>query len=137
MKIKRTLFLCILFSLFFNSCSKMNQKDFDKVVIKLYGLNGDYLETVSQFLITDKAEIDKISNFVSFRPAPWYKGGYHGEVLFYNSNQEICSFEFNIYESDRHCIFQKGNKFKSRYLTNEGYKYLKALYDTLSDEQKK
>ena len=87
--------------------------------------------------ITDSEEINSIISFISSKPAPWFKGGYYGTITFFSKQKQIFDLDFNIYEGEKYCIFMKNGKLKARYLTLEGYEYLKDLYyNNVSEEHR-
>ena len=121
-------FFLVFFCFTFFSCNDKILEQTDSIKIQLYGINEDRIEYVFEKTIIDSDEIKSITNFISSKPAPWFKGGYHGTITFFSQQEQIFDLEFNIYESEKYCIFMRNGKLKSRYLTSEGYEYLKNLY---------
>ena len=130
--------LFLLFFCFpFYSCDDKNLEQTDIIKIQLYGINEHKIEYVFEKTITDSEEIKSIISFISSKPAPWFKGGYHGTITFFSKQKQIFDLNFNIYEGEKYCIFVKNGKLKARYLTLEGYEYLKDLYyNNVSEEHR-
>ena len=133
MKFKYSILFILLTTLLF-SCDNKYLLKTDCVKIQLYGHQNGRIQILSEKTITDIEEIKKITCFISSKSAPWFKGGYHGKIIYYSSNTELLNLDFNIYEGEKICVFKDKIFFKSRYLTAEGYKYLKELYESSIDE---
>lgn len=78
------------------------------------------------FKTKDPATIIELKSCLKGKPAPNFKCGYTGKIIFYDSNGEKWSASFNL-SSCNHIVYMKGSRLVSKYLKDESIQLLKKL----------
>lgn len=129
---KRILFFPLIFSFVF-SCrddvilSKITGET-QKLTIYIDKDVGNKRTRTFKLETDKKVEIEKLAGYISDENSPDYKCGYDGIIELKTTKGDII-MEFNLRDECKHIVFTYENKRYSRKLTQDGWEFLKDLYN--------
>ena len=99
-----------------------------KLSIYVYKNEGNK-RTKNFILETDKKEeIEKLAGYISDENSPDYKCGYDGIIELKTTKGDV-NMEFNLHNECKHIVFTFENKRYTKKLTQDGWEFLRDLYN--------